>query len=79
MVDYIDIFTYLKDKRTEEPKKLFNVHEIMEALGVDKEDILYVKNALEGGIDRGDYERKISKGKAWYRFKEVEDDTVEEA
>ncbi len=71
MVDYIDIFTFLRDKHAENPKLLFNVHEIMEELEIAKEDILSVKNVLEGGIDSGDYERKINKGKAHYRFKEV--------
>ena len=73
MVDYIDVFTFLKDKYVENPKLLFNVYEIMEELEIAKEDILIVKNVLEGGIDSGDYERKISKGKAHYRLKVVED------
>jgi len=71
MVDGIDIFTYLKSEHSKDPSKLFNIHEIMEVLGVDEEDILLVKNALEDGVDAKGYERKIAKGKAWYRYKEV--------
>ncbi len=72
MADKMDVFVFLRDKLDTEPKKLFNVHEIMEALEIAPEDILSVKNHLEGGIDSGDYERKIAKGKAWYRLKYIE-------
>jgi len=71
MVDDIDIFTHLKSEHNKDSSLFFNVHEIMEALEVDEEDILFVKNALEDGVDTKDYERKIAKGKAWYRFREV--------
>ncbi len=72
MTDSIDVFTFLRDKCDKTPKLFFNVHEIMDELEIAPEDILSVKNVLEGGIDAGDYERKIAKGKAWYRLKYIE-------
>ena len=72
MADKMDVFVFLRDKLDTEPKKLFNVHEIMEAVNVAPEYILSVKNTLEGGIDNGDYERKIAKGKAWYRLRYID-------
>ncbi len=76
MTNYINVFTFLRDKHAEEPKLFFNVHEIMEALEIASEDILSVKNILESGIDAGDYERKINKGKAHYRLKDMTSSVV---
>lgn len=77
-MDDIDIRIFMKSEYNKNPNTFFNVHEIMEALGIDEEDILLVKNAMESGVDVKDYERKIKKGKpktvtgkALYRFKEV--------
>ena len=73
MVDDIDIFTFLKSEYNKDSTMFFNVHEIMEALEVDEEDILLVKNPLEDGVDAGDYERRIAKDKAWYRYREIDE------
>jgi len=52
-----------------ETKDAFSVQEIMEALEVPEEDILLVKNGLEELVDAKLVERKIARGKPWYRWK----------
>ena len=53
----------------EESKDLYSVKELLEMMSIDPEDILLLKSSLERLVDDRKVERKISKRRAWYRWK----------